>query len=867
MGQGNRQTSEERAALDGHQRLSPHVVPRRYALDLNIDPARDRFDGRVAIEVDVALATRLVALHAQNLDVTAAWAEVGGERRPAVVVGGTHGAAGLTFEEPLPTGRAKLHLEWRGRMTQVPEGLYRVRAGDDWYAYTQFEPFAARRVFPCFDEPGYKAPYAVTLRVPRGLVAVANSQETGVRTEGDRDVHVFAETAPLASYLVAFAVGPFDVVSAPPGAIGPPPLRVITTRGSGHLADYALRRTPAILEALERWFGRPYPYDKLDLVGVPNFAAGAMENVGLVTFREKLVLLEGEHAPAPDRLWAQVVIAHELAHMWFGNLVTLRWWDDLWLNEAFATWMEMAIVQAVDPALEASLEAVRETGSVMDHDALAEARAVRQPIESGGDVLNAFDGITYGKGAALVRMIHDWLGPEKFRQGVRAYIDAHAHGNAVTTDLLTALEAAGGRPVSETLGTFLDQPGTPLVDVAIDGAAVTLRQARYRPAGSRAPEGQPWSVPVRLRYGRNGDVHERSFLLKGREQTVQLDAPADWVHPNADESGYYRWRLPPDALFALTGEYRNRLTPAERVSLPAHLWALLESGDVAVDTYLRALENLGHDPHRLVVAGLVTDLRRLARVALGDEERAAFAPFARALLRPHADRIGIAPRSEEPEAHRLLRPALLPALAEVASDAEVLAALREAAEAFLRDVARGDAAVAQYALPVAAAEGDAKLFDRLRDALSRAPTPSHRSPILQALGSFADDALATRGFDTFLTDAVRAQDVFTLLRPALRLDRTQLLLWGWLDRHYDAVVEKIGDELAASLPMLAKGFRDADGGAKAEGMFASAGRRKPGLDRNLRQVLEDIDRRSRLSAATGEPLRRFLATWRGPRPA
>ena len=342
-------------------------------------------------------------------------------------------------------------VSFDGQLSEIPNGLYRVKDGDRWYAFTQFEPLAARTSFPCFDQPEFKTPYRIKLRVPSGMIALSNSQETGRRKEHGRVVFEFAETRALPTYLVAFAIGDFDVVSAPEGAIPGVPLRVITTKGKGGLAQYALERTPVIHKALSEYFGSGHPFDKLDLVAVPNFAAGAMENVGLVTFRETLLLLDGESAPANRKLWSQSVIAHELAHMWFGNLVTMAWWDDLWLNEAFATWMGTRIVQEVDPGLQADLERVAGTAHIMRLDSQVNTRAVRQKIRHGGDVQNAFDGITYGKGAAVLRMIESWLGPEAFRAGVREYLKAHAYGNAKTSDLLLALgaaeESAGGATV------------------------------------------------------------------------------------------------------------------------------------------------------------------------------------------------------------------------------------------------------------------------------------------------------------------------------------------------------------------------------------------------------------------------------------
>jgi alanyl aminopeptidase len=838
----------------GHNRLPAGLRPERYRLRLRLDPASDHYSGRVEIDVlnTGAAPAEEIALHAEALVFDSATLIIDGTRRDVSPLLGPQGALTLPCEPPLPAGaNVTVELSFLGQMTEVPEGLYRVQEADAWYAFTQFEPLSARRCFPCFDEPDFKAAFSVRLEVPRGLVALSNAPTMRIDAFTDFDVHHFAETAPISTYLVAFAVGTFDVVEANPHPddLEAVPLRVVTTRGRGHLAQYALERTPRILDALSRWFGLPYPYEKLDLVGVPNFAAGAMENVGLVTFRERLVLLDADEAPANDRLWAQVVIAHELAHMWFGNLVTMRWWDDLWLNEAFATWMEMDCVAQVDPGLDADVEAVAETLRVMDHDALTEARSIRQPIVDGGDVLNAFDGITYSKGAGVVRMVEAWLGRDAFREGVRAYLREHAHGNAETADLLRALARVSGQPVDEVLRTWLDQPGLPVVTARLsaDGLSVDLEQRRYLP--DDAASDAWWHIPMGLRFGTaDGAVHTTTVLLTTRRARFVLPtaAPATWLHPNADEAGYYHWMVDAAALRGLLGPQRAGLTTAERLGLVEHLGALFESGAVAVEDYLHALDALASDTHRLVLGALCAALRKLQRLFVGPSQEADFARWVRRMLEPHLVRLGVRPKPEDGSAERLLRPLILQTLAEADADHPVHAELGDLAQTLLRDSSGGDPELAQSALVVAALRGDAAYFGALTAALRHAPTPAHRAAALAALGHAPTAALATTSLDLFLTDSLRAQDFFGLVRPTRRLDSVQDTVWAWLDAHWDAVAAKLGDEACAHLPSLAAGTHRLELATRVEHFFMPPSRRKPGLERHLRQVLEDIGRRARL---------------------
>jgi alanyl aminopeptidase len=871
------------APCSGHRRLPRRPAPLVYDLRLDVDPEQPTFAGEVTIALALDDGRAHLDLHAERLEITGTTVIQAGVSRAATTESSPNGGLRVHLPPGTTAGEVQLVLTFEGPLDEVPEGLYRVREGGVAYVYTQFEPLSARRCFPCFDEPGFKAPFRVRLRVPAGCTALANARCTHTATLPDgRTEAVFAQTPPLATYLVAVAVGPFDVIEGAPQR-DLPPLRVVTTRGRGHLAAYALDVTPRILAWLTRWFDLPYPYDKLDLVGVPNFAAGAMENVGLVTFRERLLLLDAGAAPATDRLWAQVVIAHELAHMWFGNLVTMRWWDDLWLNEAFATWMEMACVAAVDPPLDADLEAVGEGLRVMDHDALSEARAIRQPIVDGGDVLNAFDGITYSKGAAVVRMTESWLGAQAFRDGVRQYLVRHAHGNADTADLLGALAQVSGQPVASTLVTFLDQPGLPLVEASFlpgagagepgvgPGLSIRVTQRRWLPAGATTPPGPEarWHLPVSVRVGDAAGAFARvSTLLTAREGVLSVPPGAvpagrtpTWLHPNAEEGGYYRWTLAPEAFAALLRDGWPHLTPAERLGLPEHIWALYEGARLPLSTALEALAAVASDPHRMVLTGVCAALRRFGRL-VPETHRPVFATWVEGLLGPHLDRLGVLLRPDDDPPARLMRPVLLTALADAGAAPDRIAEVVASVDALLADFAHADPEVLQYALPIAAFTGDDALRARLAQAVAHAPTPAHRAAALVALGSFSEPGVAALAWSSFFTDLLRAQDFFALMRGATRCDETQHALWRFLDARFEAIAEKIGDEAAAHLPVLSAGIQDAAGRALVEACFALPARRKPGADRNLRQALEDVDRRVRLCTRSAGP----FATWLEARP-
>src|SRR5690606_11329361 len=423
-------------------------------------------------------------------------------------------------------------------------------------------------------------------------------------------------------------VGPLDVVEAPPIAGSdvrdrPIPLRGVAPRGQGARLAYALEHTPRMVESLERYFGRPYPYAKLDLIAVPDFGAGAMENAGAITFRDSLLLLD-ESAPVRQRRGFAYVTAHELAHQWFGNLVTMAWWDDLWLNEAFATWLETRTVEETFPELAPQITEMQTALDALDADSLASARQIRQPIETEHDIHNAFDGITYSKGSAVLAMMERWLTPEVFRRGVQRYLRARPHGNATAGDLFAALSAEAGRDVSGPFTSFIAQAGAPRIEATpscTEGRGrVALRQARYVPRGSRAPRELVWQIPVCVRYAVGSEVHRECTLLTEAEGAIELTngCPA-WVMPNADGAGYYRFSMPGDALEALRERGISQLSVREQMALADSIEASFAAGELAYADALRALEPLAASRER-ALARAPMQLIELAITHVLDDE-------------------------------------------------------------------------------------------------------------------------------------------------------------------------------------------------------------------------------------------------------
>ncbi|MGK0360340.1 MAG: alanyl aminopeptidase [Bradymonadia bacterium] len=849
------------SAADGNMRLDRSVIPTAYALDLTVDPAAASLAGAAEIRITLAEPRQSIVLHAAGLTLEAPVVRSAGTLQTGRVIAGKNGAVTLAFDAPVRAGTATLQLKWTATIGDAPTGLYRVKVGADWYALTQLAPTQARTVFPCFDEPAFKTAFRVVLRVPEAQLGVSNGPESGRAEEDGRTRYSFAETQPLPTSRMAFAVGPFDVAAAPPDALDATlPLRVIATRGKGVLAGYALSQAPLIYAALRRFYGRAQGAQKIDLLAIPG-AAGLASGAGLVGIREALLLVDRK-APPRRRLWAQTAIAHQLAQLWMGALVTLAWWDDLWLEEAFATWLAARVVAEIEPGLEADLEEVAKTQWIMTVDASQQARAIRRPIRDGSEIGAAYDGMAFSKGAALLRMTEAWLGADDFSAGVRAFLNARASGTATASDLFDALSTASKKPVDTMLAGFLDAPGVPRVSARIDCAKAAIHLSQG-PAASTTP----WSVPVCLRLGFEARDEVRCLLLDAPSKTYPLGADAcpTWWHPNADQRGYYTWRMldqaPPAAiapvdLAAFHVAHGARLSVAERAALPGILWSLLDTNAMSVAPFAEVHGMLVRDPHRVVVQGALAGLARLDAVAVDAKSRPKWSALMRSVLKPHFDRLGTIARSDDTPANARLRRTILNALVHLGDDPSLKAQAKEITRRFLGDARSVPRAQMTQALPVAASAGDAALWTALKGAFDRADDPATRAAIVQALASFDDPALYTQTLNLLLDGTLAAQDFRPVLRGANRA--TRAAAWRWVTTRYDALIERIGPALAPRLPFVAAGMCTADERKAVAAFFADPAHAPQSTAHNLALVLAGIDDCIRLRGALRAPLADWL---------
>ncbi|MGI9405704.1 MAG: M1 family metallopeptidase, partial [Hyphomicrobiaceae bacterium] len=607
------------------EKLPAGVTPTRYQLSLDINPKTDRFSGEVRIGVTLEKPAKKIWFHGRGLDVTKAFALTSSGEAVAATFAevGETGVASLNLRREIGPGTATLVIRYSAPFDRSLVGLYKVESKGQSYAYTQMQPLYARRAFPGFDEPRFKTPFEVSITTHNSDVAASNGPEKRVTDLGDgRHRYDFAATQPIPTYLVALAVGDFDVVewqAVPPNAVRSRPiaLRGIAPKGKGKQFTYALKHTAALLQILEEYFDSPYPYAKLDLLAAEAFNSGGMENVGLIIYRQDRVLMGEKPSTWQLRGYAKIH-AHELAHMWFGDLVTPAWWDDLWLNEAFATWMAERVVHTWRPDEFDDRGPVRTANWARWTDRLVSARQIRQPITSAGDISNAFDSITYGKGGAVLSMIEQYMGAEKFREGIRQFMKDHRHGVATAEDFFAAIAKPANNPaVIQAFRSFVDQPGTPRVALdwscdASGATSVSLKQSRAFPLGSAGDPARIWSIPLCLAYDEGNRRKRHCLLLDKPAQTTRIETsrcPAS-ILPNARGAAYVNFALPGRGWDALIAQF-DKLPPGEAHVLISSVRAAYEAGLISTERMIAAATVAARSPHWDVSKAPIQMLRDL----------------------------------------------------------------------------------------------------------------------------------------------------------------------------------------------------------------------------------------------------------------
>lgn len=860
-------------------RLPGWAVPQSYQLAFTVDPAQQDFSGTTTIKVKLTQASDHLWLDGSKLKVSKVTVIDAAGKAHAGKYASVDAKAGVSrvdFGSTLQPQELTLTLEYTAPLNAQLQGLYKVTAKGAPYAMTQMEPISARFAFPGFDEPGFKTPFDISITVPTSENVVANTQQVKEAPAGKGWKTVtFAQTLPLPTYLVAFAVGPWDIVAGPdisPTAyrVKPLQLRGIAAKGEGQRMKHVLGETPSIIHALENYYGFGYPFDKLDLLAAPDFSAGAMENPGLVTFRDWLLLIDKD-SPAKNVQDSFNVNAHELAHMWTGDTVTTVWWNDIWLNEAFATWMQQKVTMQVHPEYRADLDRVHGGQGAMNSDSLVSARSVRQPISGNGDIMTAFDGITYQKGASVLGMFENYVGEPTFQKGMRAYIQDHKFGNATAEDLIDSIAAAAGKgdAFKQAFKSFLNQSGVPYVATRLEqkGGQTTLQlsQARYLPIGSSGDAQRIWGVPVCVRYGTAASGKEGAPSSKVAcemldKATGSMALPgaskSTWVMPNANASGYYRFSLDKSALASLVKQVA-KLSDAEQLAYADAVNASFRHGDLDAGDVLVALQPLTGSRIREVASAPLTQINNIySRIASTDAQRHRLAAWVKAAYLPRLEQLGYQRKAGESDDDSLMRSTLASALAFDFKLPEVRAALLKQGEAALKpnadgrlNLAAADPDLLGDALGMAVQQHGKSAVDALIAELPKTSDPSLRNGILGGLAKVDDPALTEQVRNFALDKQVKVGEMARLLMGGRDTLAQRDAMWTWFTANYTKILARTGSFSGGRLPTLAgDGGCTVAEGERLQAFFQPRENDAAGVARGLAQTSEKIQLCSALKA-------------------
>jgi puromycin-sensitive aminopeptidase len=866
-------------------RLDGDVAPVAYDLGLDVDPVRGPdYTGEATIRLQLEKPRRQIVLHAAELRIVRARVESSeGSAAAQVTLDATRQTATFALPRPVGPGDVTLRISFAGRLRNDLRGLYAASADGQAYAFSQLEAAEARRFFPCFDEPSMKARFTLRVETRAELAVLSNSPI--VRTEKLADnrkrVH-FAETPRLSTYLIALAVGALERSRAV--KLGKTEIRVWHAPGKGALVAFALEAARETLARLERWFALPYPYAKLDLVAVPDFEAGAMENAGAVFFRENLLLLDPKSATLAEKKRAAEVICHELAHMWYGDLVTMAWWDDLWLNEAFATWMAFEIVDQWKPEWKMWQDFQHHRAAALRLDALRHTHPIHTEVQTPAEATENFDLITYEKGASVVRMLERYLGPAVFRKGVRAYIRRHREGNAVAADLWRALSEAAGEEVEPIVRGWIDREGLPVLSLVRARSAgrsvLRLRQERFvaqpaadgrrdkgrAPGGRRSGRGsaEKWPIPW---VGRIGGAKGRTKLVRKlvTASTDRIDLGRDevrFVYGNADEGGFFRPLHDAKELAALT-THLSRIGVVERMGLVDHQWALARAGRAPLTSFLSLVDALGDEPEAdvlLALRGPLAFLEDRLAPSLGAAALESFRDRVAARFGPALAELGWDPPPREPVDTRVRRGVLVSLLGDVAAWPPVLTVASKRFDAYLARRDAVDPNLVDAVVLLAARGGDAARFDAMLAAFEAATTPQERRRFLLALAEFRDERLVRRALSLCLGPRIPTQDMAIVMARLLGNPAARELSWEFTRKHWTRLRKRMPPMLATRLieatPALGERHRKA-----VETFFRE--HPLPTGTRALEQALERFD----LDAAFCRIARDDLARWLAESPA
>ncbi|MEL7539305.1 MAG: M1 family metallopeptidase [Pseudomonadota bacterium] len=852
--------------------LEAAPYPTHYALDLTLDPRETRFGGSVIITIALDAPARGVYLHGRDLDIAAVRTRIGSE---PTVEGSWNmalesGVAWLDFGQVVDAEEVVVEIQYDAPFDVNLSGLFKVTEQGDAYALAKSESIQARRFMPGFDQPAFKAPFDITLTIPESDSAISNAPEASVDVmEGGLKRVTFETTRPLPTYLLSLAVGSFDVVEAgkiPPNDVRaePIPLRGFARRGKGAELALALETAPDLVSVFEEALQQPYPYKKLDIVAAPQWPSGATELAAALTYRETRILASPGIGPAARRSLL-AIHAHEVGHMWFGNLVTPPWWDDLWLKESFASWGEGASLSEIYPGEGYELDAIVDGIRAMGLDSLASARAVREPIALNENVRNAYDSITYNKGLAVIGMVDAYFGADLFRPALGRYIEAYEDGVAGSPEFFDIIGEQTGEPeLTQAFRSFVEQNGLPLITLnptAPNGISVS--QSRYAPLGSTISDDRLWTVPFCSVNGAQGDRMRACSLLSDPSQTLPGDprTETDWIMPNANGTGYYRFSLPYEAWQDL-GRAFDQLNPGEKLSTLDSVGAEFAAGRIDVETVWRFIDEAVRDDERRVVQAAIREAGRFERLVANDDE--ALAGYRRAILDVFRHRYTALNQqgSDEPELV-IMKSSLERFLVRTGEDANLRQGLADAAAAYIElDGVQSDRTLNTDEYLSAMAIGfqvyGAPFLDQMLAARESYDDPVLEQAVAYAIGQNRNPALSDRILGLALSGDLGARESLSMVQGQMRQEETRDMTWTWLKENFATYLDVIPRQRRRSSPALASSLCSDTARDDLIALFAAQGDLAEGHERSLTQTVERIELCTALERQKGAEVRAFF---------
>ncbi len=769
------------------QRLPAGVTPQHYSLRLQPNLKSATFTGKEQIEVMLAQPSSGITLNAAQITFQNVTIAAGGNTQTATVAEDkTNQEVTLHVQQPIPAGKATIDIQYTGILNGQLRGFYLSKTPKRDYAVTQFEPTDARRAFPSFDEPAMKATFSTTLIVDKNDTAISNTNVVSDTPGPAPDKHTvqFATTPKMSTYLVAFLVGDFQCVSGSSDGV---PIRACATPDKVQMAGYALQGAEFFLHYYDTYFGIKYPMPKLDMVAIPDFEAGAMENFGAITYRETALLVDEKTASIDAKKLVAVDVAHEMAHQWFGDMVTMQWWNNLWLNEGFATWMESKAVNEWKPKWNIAQDDALAIDGVLNYDSGKVTRAIRAKADTPGQINEMFDGITYQKGGAVLGMTENYEGKEVFRRGVHNYLAAHMYGNATAQDFWNAQTATSGKPIDKVMDSFIAQPGVPLLKFSAPqtGSTQTSQQRFYVSPDLQANSSQTWTVPVCFKTGSGSDAAPKCDLLTSSQQSLAVPSSGVFF-ANANGKGYYRTEYAPADYSRILASIETQLTPPERIGFAGNEWALMRSGRGNIADYMSLASALRNDRNFGVIQDVSTAVQAVdARIAT-PEDRKLLAAWVRQQFGPAYDRVKNVTPSDSVE-KRQLRATLFGMLGEIGRDPQIIAEANRLTQSYLANPASVEPSLVRPAVFIATENGNSQLFDSLQRVSQTSNNPETKTTALFALANFHDPALLRRALDYATSGQVRNQDSVILFIVALRSRDTRQIAWDYIQKNWDKV--------------------------------------------------------------------------------